>query len=132
MRRTILTLLVAVGLVAGLAPASNAITVRRTTRVGRAAVDAASAPDGSVYVVSTDRRSMTVAATLHKYDAQGNLRWSRHWLPFPHASTHAERFPARSSANGTIYMSGSRADSARAKAGSSARSHPAANCGGST
>ena len=51
MRRTVLTLLVAVGLVAGLAPASNAITVRRTTRVGRAAVDVASAPDGSVYVV---------------------------------------------------------------------------------
>jgi len=89
MRRTMLALLVTVGLVIEFAPAANATTVRWTKHAGRAAVDAASASDGSIYVVSTDRRSITVAATLHKYDAQGNLRWSRHWLPFPHASTHA-------------------------------------------
>ena len=74
MRRTMLALLVTVGLVVELAPAANAVTVRWTKRVGRAAVDVASAPDGSIYVVSTDPRSITVAATLHKYDAQGNLR----------------------------------------------------------
>ena len=104
MRRTMLALLVTVGLVVELAPAANAVTVRWTKRVGRAAVDVASAPDGSIYVVSTDSRSITVAATLHKYDAQGNLRWSRHWLPFPHASTHAVGVAIAE--NGTIYMLG--------------------------
>ncbi len=104
MRRTMLALLVTVGLVVELAPAANAVTVHWTKRVGRAAVDVASAPDGSIYVVSTDSRSITVAATLHKYDAQGNLRWSRHWLPFPHASTHAVGVAI--AGNGTIYMLG--------------------------
>ena len=45
MRRTILALLVTMGLVVELAPAANAVTVRWTKRVGRAAVDVASAPD---------------------------------------------------------------------------------------
>jgi len=104
MRRTMLALLVTVGLLVELAPAANATTVRWTTRVGRAAVDTASAPDGSIYVVSTDRRSITVAATLHKYDAQGNVRWSRHWLPSTHASTHAVGVAVAS--DGTVYMLG--------------------------
>ena len=104
MRRSMLTLTVAFGLLVGLAPAAQAISVRWTLHPGKAAVDAAVAPDGSIYVAGTDRRSITVAATLRKYNAHGDLRWSRHWLPSPQASTVATGVAVGD--NGTVYMVG--------------------------
>ncbi|HEY7478788.1 MAG TPA: hypothetical protein VIB62_11190 [Actinomycetota bacterium] len=67
------------------AVALHADWVRHT---GKALDGVAVGPDGSVYVVGTRRRSITVEAVLIKYRPNGSRVWTRSWLPDPHASTN--------------------------------------------
>jgi hypothetical protein len=103
-RRSLLSLLVAVALVAVFAPSASAIPVHWTAKDGRAFNDVARGPDGSLYVAGTDRSSITVAASLRKYSADGTLRWTRSWVPYPQAS--AQGFAVAVGDDGTIYLMG--------------------------
>ena len=47
------------------------------------------APDGSIYIVGDQRKSITVEAFVAKYQRDGTLLWRRSWLPNTDASTNA-------------------------------------------
>src|SRR6185312_13923343 len=87
-RRSLLSLITAGLLVLGVAPAADAIPLHWTAKGGRAFTDAARGPDGSLYVAGIDRSSITAAASIRKYSADGTLRWKREWVPSPQASTN--------------------------------------------
>ena len=104
MRRSLLSLITAVSLVALLAPAADAIPVHWTAKGGRAFTDVARGPDGSLYVAGIDRRSITAAASLRKYGPDGTLRWIRSWVPSPQDSTNG--LGVAIGVDGTVYLMG--------------------------
>jgi hypothetical protein len=104
MRRSMLAFLVATGLVAGLAPAAEAITIHWTVKGGRAFTDTALGPDGSIYVAGTDRSTITAAGTLRKFSPTGDLRWTRHWVPSPQDSANGVAVAVAD--DGTVYLLG--------------------------
>src|SRR4051812_18324981 len=103
-RRSLLSLIAAVSLVAMLAPAASAIPVHWTAKGGRAFTDVARGPDGSLYVAGIDRSSITAAASVRKYSPDGSLRWTRSWVPYPQAS--ANGLGVTVGTDGTIYLMG--------------------------
>jgi hypothetical protein len=103
-RRSLLSLITAVSLVALLAPAASAIPVHWTAKGGRAFTDVARGPDGSLYVAGIDRDSITAAASLRKYAPDGSLRWTRSWVPSVQDSTNG--LGVAIGDDGTIYLMG--------------------------
>lgn len=104
MRRSLLSLIAVAALIVGLAPAADAISVHWSAKGGRAFLDAAIGPDGSIYVAGTDRSSITTAGTLRKFSPSGNLRWTRHWVASPQDS--ASGVSVAVSGDGTVYLLG--------------------------
>jgi len=103
-RRSLLSLIAAVSLVAVSAPAASAIPLHWTAKGGRAFTDVTRGPDGSLYVAGIDRSSITAAASLRKYSPDGSLRWTRSWVPNPQAS--ANGLGVTVGTDGTIYLMG--------------------------
>ena len=104
MRRSLLSLITVGLLVVGVAPAADAIPLHWTGKGGRAFTDAARGPDGSLYVAGIDRSSITAAASVRKYSADGTLRWERQWVPSPQASTNG--LGVTIGDDGTVYLMG--------------------------
>jgi hypothetical protein len=55
-------------------------------------------------VAGIDRSSITAAASLRKYSADGELRWDRKWVPYPQAS--ANGLGVTVGGDGTVYLMG--------------------------
>jgi hypothetical protein len=89
MRRWTLPVICLALLVAFAEPAAAAIHVGWHFDKGISLKEVVEAPDGSIYIVGDRRRSITAAAFLMKLSPTGRTRWSRSWLPNPHASTDA-------------------------------------------
>jgi hypothetical protein len=104
MRRSLLSLFVVGALVVGLAPAASALSPKWTAKGGRAFMDSAIGPDGSIYVAGVDRSSITAAATLRKFSPQGDLRWTRHWVSSPQDSANGVAVAVGN--DGTVYLLG--------------------------
>src|SRR5512141_2706578 len=104
MRRSVLSLILVGAVVAMFMPPAEALSIRWQARPGQAQKGAAIAPDGSIYTVGQERRSITAAATLTKWDAAGNVLWTRHWLPDVQASTHGVAVTVEN--DGTVYLLG--------------------------
>ena len=104
MRRSLLSLITVGLLVVAVAPAADAIPLHWTGKGGRAFTDAARGPDGSLYVAGIDRSSITAAASVRKYSADGTLRWERQWVPSPQASTNG--LGVTIGDDGTVYLMG--------------------------
>ena len=104
MRRSLVCLLIVGTVVLGVVPAAGAISVRWTGKGGRAFTDVARGPDGSLYVAGIDRRSITAAASLRKFEPNGDLRWKREWVPSTHDS--ANGLGVAVGGDGTVYLLG--------------------------
>ena len=63
-----------IALLAGVASSASAISIRWTSKAGIVTADAVAGADGSVYVAGSRRQSISVAATLRKYTATGDVR----------------------------------------------------------
>ena len=103
-RLSTVSVVAATALLLGVAPAASAISVRWRATGGTVTADAVAAADGSIYAVGSQRQSISVAVTLRKFTAAGTLRWTRSWLPDPHASTHGVGVAVGD--DGTIYVLG--------------------------
>jgi outer membrane protein assembly factor BamB len=103
-RRALLSFVVIGAVLTTLVPPAQALSVTWRERIGTAQVDAAIAPDGSIYTAGQERRSITAAATLTKSDASGQVLWQRHWLPNTDASTVPVSVTVAN--DGTIYLLG--------------------------
>jgi hypothetical protein len=104
MRRSALSFILVSAVVAMSVPPAEALSIRWQTREGRVQTAAAIAPDGSIYTAGQERRSITAAATLTKWDAAGHMLWQRHWLPNADASTHPVAVTVEN--DGTVYLLG--------------------------
>lgn len=104
MRRSVLSLILVGAVVAMCMPPAGALSIRWQARPGQAQKGAAIAPDGSIYTAGQERRSITAAATLTKWDATGHMLWQRHWLPDVQASTHPVAVTVEN--DGTVYLLG--------------------------
>ena len=104
MRRSVLSLVLVGAVVTMFLPPAEALSIRWQAREGRAQKAAAIAPDGSIYTAGQERRSITAAATLTKWDAAGHMLWQRHWLPNIDASTHPVAVTVEN--DGTVYLLG--------------------------
>jgi hypothetical protein len=104
MRRSLISVLIAGTLLAAFMPPAGALSTRWTAKGGRAFTDVARAPDGSLYVAGIDRRSITAAASLRKFEPNGHLRWERDWVPSPHDS--ANGLGVAVGDDGTVYLLG--------------------------
>ena len=87
--RRVLPFVLVVLLTIGVAPVGVAAPTQRWVReIGSSLRSVAIARDGSVYAVGERPSSITRRAILVKLTPQGEVRWTRSWLPDVEASTH--------------------------------------------
>ena len=87
MRRWTVPVICLTLLIAPATTADAAINVGWHVDRGVRLKEVVAAPDGSVYIVGDRRRSISAAAFVAKLSPTGVTRWTRSWLPDPHAST---------------------------------------------
>ncbi len=104
MRRSLISFLIAGTLVGAFMPAAEAVSVRWTAKGGRAFTDVARGPDGSLYLAGIDRSSITAAASIRKFNPNGELRWKRQWVPSPQDSANGLGVAVGN--DGTVYLMG--------------------------
>ena len=130
MRRSLLSLITVGLLVVAVAPAADAIHCTGPLRAGERSPTRHAVPSARCTWPGSNRSSITAAASVRKYSADGTLRWERQWVPSPQASTNG--LGVTIGDDGTVYLMGVVRGRARARAGSCVRTSPAATSGGST